>query len=225
MVCSLRGRPGSSPHGRLRLCPLTILDQLCGVKGSNHEYHYDPTQPESVDTLVEIDNESLWVRHYTREIFRGLARIHNPAWKNYEKPELKQLLRDSDACVLVYSCTSRDYHELLVNGWAEVVSEQDASEAPARRHLWVVHDNLDIDQSMWQVSLDEGRQWAGTIGAHFRALSSRTGEGTKDFNTEIITRVLRPQDFLLESPAATEQNEVTRKGLRWSLRNILHKRH
>lgn len=149
-------------------------------------------------------------------------RITNPDWAKFDKPHLKRALTETEACILVYNCTDRECFNLLVEGWDQVQSEQDISDAVARGRLWVVHDNIDVDSSMWEVTVEEGQAWAQKIGARFRALSSRTGKGTEGLGLEIARQVLESDKAPVaeDKPAqALEQPSTKAKNLRARLRS------
>jgi len=133
------------------------------------------------------------VRYETMELFACWLSVDNPSWLKYQKPGLKLWLGETDACVLVYSCTNKQAFDLLVHTWDdyEVQAERDHAKAPTCKHRFVVHDNIDIDQTEWEVSLAEGKEFSRRINASFHPLSSRTGEGAENFGLEILTRMLK----------------------------------
>lgn len=195
------------------------------AEGPNWEHRFDPTQPVSEDQSLRIDNKPYVNKYYHQEIFLSQFKISNPDWAKFDKPQLKRALTETEACILVYSCTDRECFSLLVEGWDQVQSEQDISDAVARERVWVVHDNIDVDRSLWEVTVEEGQAWAEKIVARFRALSSRTGQGTEGIGLEIARQVLESDKTSVagDKPAqASEQPSTKAKNLRACLRKSLH---
>jgi len=136
------------------------------------------------------------MRWHTRNFLNQSTSLDDELFRQYELPGLEQLLQECDACVLVYSCTDRRSFELLRQVWEELRRGNgfdEDSKATVLEQLWVVHDNLDIDESEWQVSFADGERWSSRISATFRAVSTRTGQGAKDFRQEVARRVLESQ--------------------------------
>lgn len=185
--------------------------------------------PDSDDTSVVVNGKPLLMRNRTRIVFNDLARITSSAWAKCEKPELVQLLRQSDVCVLIYSCTSKHYFDLLVQGWDEVRQDSRTSSSIAWNNVWVIHDNLDVDQSIGQVSLAEGEAWSKKIGGTFRPLSTRTGDGIDGLGLELAKGALGLSNARTESdevsrPAISEEKQQQGGGFSARMRRLLHRK-
>lgn len=142
-----------------------------------------------------IDDRPCRILYETMELFTDRFSLNSPYWVKYHKPGLKKWLGETDACVLVYSCTHREAFDLLVQAWDEVRAERLHSPSPTCKQRFVVHDNIDIDPSEWEVSLVDGQHFSRRIRASFHPLSSRTGKGAEGFGSHLVQRVLElPQD-------------------------------
>lgn len=107
---------------------------------------------------------------------------------------LQHLSRD-DACFLTYSVSCRHTFETIqhfVAAYEEHGSqESEESSSGVRPRLFVVATKIDLDPSLWEVFLEEGRQYSERIGAMFLQVSSKEDSGTtKDDVSQWIEEIL-----------------------------------
>jgi hypothetical protein len=82
--------------------------------------------------------------------------------------------------VLVYDCSHKATFQNLDPVWNELRhTRQQAGRANQSGGLWLIHNKIDMPQVDWQISILEGSEFAASIGAKFRCMSAKTGEGLK----------------------------------------------
>jgi GTPase Era involved in 16S rRNA processing len=97
------------------------------------------------------------------------------------------VLPDSDAYILVYSS-----HERLDSNVEAIYQDQlkNITDGVFDKPIWVVHNKIDLSEADREVTVSQGEYYTSGIGATFRQMSTKTGEGTEGLGLEVATRVL-----------------------------------
>lgn len=76
--------------------------------------------------------------------------------------------------------------------WTELYLEQQrlTPGVPLCKHFWVVANKKDVPRADWEVSLLQGDELSSKIGATFRYISARTGEGTEELVRDVAVCVV-----------------------------------
>jgi len=163
---------------------------------------YDPTLEEKYyfqDTT--IDEQNLTIEWHAASLWQPESRSTGDIVCPSHLQRFKELLKTCDACVLIYSCTTRWHFKDIARLWASIDDDDDLVRSRAYTNVWVAHNKIDVDEEDWLVSQDEGKRWSSSIGATFVPMSTRTGQGcTPDFGEQMARRVWDPQRLTYTIP-------------------------
>lgn len=164
---------------------LTIRQQ-CGLAIKPvHIHEYDPTQPDSFFQTVIVADKAVTIDWRKHRVFSEAASLEDSYYHSFEKPVLQDVVRECDACVLVYSCSNGYCFERLRTAWDDISGHKRLD-----KPMWTIHNKVDMESRYHEVTLDEGRRWAQHIGATFRTMSTKSGENTDGFGHEVASRCL-----------------------------------
>ena len=162
------------------------------AQGSDYVRVFDPTDTGEQEGAAFFRNDHpVDVKWFTL----ALNLYNSPHGSEHVEAQIQQgrrLIRQCDACVLVYSCAARGTFDDLTGIWNELYFGQQRAtpDIGLCKHIWVVANKTDLPRADWAVSLLEGDDFSSTIGADFRQMSTRTGEGTEGFGREVANCVL-----------------------------------
>lgn len=81
--------------------------------------------------------------------------------------------KECDGCLLAYIVRNREGFEYCADLYRDVLQKRQKASP-----VWVVANGIDMEEDRWQTSLQEGREFADSIGAEgFLPTSAKTGEG------------------------------------------------
>jgi len=94
--------------------------------------------------------------------------------------------------VLIYSSSSRNSYKSLVETWTKLRRDFETSTPHTTlfEHLWVIANKSDFPWHQQEVPNEAGQRFAEDLGAVFRPASTKTGEGTVGFVSEIARTLI-----------------------------------
>ncbi len=114
-----------------------------------------------------------------------------------------QVIKTSDAVILVYAVNNKNSFLALDTWISKIYDIVDITKKP----IIIVGNKCDIEESLRQITYEEGEQYATSKGYKFFETSAKTGKGILDAFTEIFNQL----NTIFE-PEITGQKKVGSKG-------------
>lgn len=164
--------------------------------------HVSPPQPLSV---------------LTHRFPERVPQIPKPGskWVDHKKPESWRI---ADVLVLLYAVNSRQSFDELVGAVKERGNLKEGFDVGDGLQVVVVATQADLPRESWEVSEEEGRELARSLGCGFQLTSALTGDGVKELIEGYLVKVieLREENQRKEKEAQSPQPATADRGAtRW----------
>ncbi|KAH8883461.1 P-loop containing nucleoside triphosphate hydrolase protein [Thozetella sp. PMI_491] len=99
---------------------------------------------------------------------------------------VRAAFRDCEGCMYVYDVANRASFDSIARLHSNMDAELQVTTGKTSRSskiikpMIVIANKIDLPEAEWQVSHEEGRRWAESIGAKLMPASAKTGEGVMD---------------------------------------------